>query len=307
MQFSIRLLGVCSLLAAIIALAGCGDSSHSAASHLYVGNNATPGQVLQFALPLTNHSGATAVVANSATNDVVALALDPAGNLTTGDSAGHLAIYTAPFGNSSTPSTSFNNGPASNSGQLLFNGTGDLFAATAGPSFNLFSHPLSSSSTPSNIIHDKALNLTTGVAIDGNGNLIISNAGTGSSNLVVCAPVPQGLTPNVTFVTPAVNGARYRHLAISNNQVFVASATGGTGQIDVYSLPLSSTSAPAFSMTNVNVPETVAFDSSGNLYVGNAGDHTIRVFPPPFSASSTPNVTLTLSSTFDIEAVAIGR
>jgi len=307
MQFSVRLLCIHLFLAAVIVLlAGCG-SSHSAVSHLYVGNNATPGQVLQFALPLTDHSGATAVVANSATNNIVALALDPSGNLATGDSAGHLAIYNPPFGNSSNPSTSFNNGSAGNSGQLLFNSAGDLYAATVGGHLNIFSHPLSSTSTPSQIISSPLLFFTTGVAIDGAGNLIIGNTFTSNDSNLAVAPPVAGVTPSVTFVTPNVAGARYRHLAISGNQVFVAGTTATTGRVDVYSLPLSSTSTPAFSMTNVNSPTTVAFDGSGNLYVGNAGDHTIRVFQPPFSASSTPSVTLTLNSTFDIESLAIGK
>ena len=315
MQFSVRLLCVLAFLAVfIVFLAGCGGgmggSRSSASEHLYVGDNATPGEVLQFTLPLTNSSIAGVTLSNSATNNIVGLAVDSSGNLATGDSAGHLTIYNAPIGNSSTASASFLNGRAGSttgSDQLFFTSAGDLYAATAGPSFNIFSHPLSSSSTPSNIINDKTLNLTAGAAFDSGGNLIISNAGTGSSNLVVCAPLPAGLTPNVTFVTPAVAGATYRHLAISGNQLFVASTGGAISQIDVYNLPLSSTSTPAFSMTNVKVPSTVAFDSGGKLYVGNAGDHTIRVFQPPFSASSTPSVTLTLSSTFDIEALAIGK
>ncbi|MGD0280001.1 MAG: hypothetical protein ABSC11_11925, partial [Smithella sp.] len=95
---------------------------------------------------------------------------------------------------------------------------------------------------------------------------------------------------------------------ISNSQLFVA-RVDGAGGIDVYNLPLTSASAPLFTMTNVSIPEAVAFDSNGNLYVGNDGDATIRVFSPPFAATSTPSVTLTVGApaNFALFGIAIGK
>jgi hypothetical protein len=300
MQFSVRLLWVCLFLTALISfLAGCGDSSHSAPQqHLYVGNNATPGSVLQFALPLTNNSTATATLANSATNNIVGLGVDSSGNLATGDSAGHLVIYNAPITHSSTAAASFNNGTETNSGQLVFDSAGKLFTTSSAVHFNIFKPPLSSSSVPDITETLGGMDSVRGAALDGSGSLILANGGT-NSRLYFFAAGPDATQP--------IANANYRQLAVSNNQVFVASMTGGTGQIDVYSLPLGFTSTPAFAMTNVNVPTTVAFDSGGNLYVGNAGDRTIRVFHPPFSATSTPSLTLTLSAPFDLEAMAIGK
>jgi hypothetical protein len=304
MQFSVRLVSVYLFLAVfIIFLAGCGGSMgppRSSGSHLYVGDNATPGQVLQFTLPLTNSSTASVTLSNSATNNIVGLAVDSSGNLATGDSAGHLTIYNAPIGNSSTAAASFSNGSAGSSGQLVFDSAGHLFTATGTLNVNIFNPPLTSASVPVTVETIGGLSFVTGAALDGSGNLIVANGGTGTSKLAAFPPAGP-------LVTPAVASALYRQLAVSNSQVFVANMASTTGQIDVYNLPLSSSSTPAFSITNVNLPTSVAFDGNGNLYVGNAGDHTIRVFRPPFSASSTASVTLALSSTFDIEALAIGK
>ena len=150
---------------------------------------------------------------------------------------------------------------------------------------NIFTPPLSSASTVSQTITDASITGTIGAVLDASGNLIVSNG----NNLAVFAP-PFTAAPTVT---PNVPGAFYRKIAISNSQLFVA-RVDGAGGIDVYNLPLTSASAPLFTMTNVTIPEAVAFDSSGNLYVGNASDATIRVFSPPFAAASTPSVTLTV-------------
>ena len=99
----------------------------------------------------------------------------------------------------------------------------------------------------------------------------------------------------------------YRKIALSSTQLFVASVAGAPGRVDVYTLPITAASVPAFSMTNVNTPEAMAMDSSGNLYVGNLTDATIRVFAPPFSASSTPTTTLTLTGTFALFGIAVGK
>jgi hypothetical protein len=142
-----------------------------------------------------------------------------------------------------------------------------------------------------------------GAAFDANNNLIVANDPK-TSNLLVFAPPYTG-APTVT--TPGVAGTAYRKIALNGTQLFVANVNAGTGTVDVYNLPLTNTSAPAFSMTNVNVPEAVAFDKSGNLYVGNANDGTIRVFAPPFAAASTPSLTFTMPAGFNIFGMTIGR
>jgi hypothetical protein len=295
MKFTIRLFAIIF----IVCLSACGSSNNQPVQqqHLYVGNDNTASHILQYTLPIT---GASTPVATIAADNITCLALDAAGNLAAGDNAGHLSIFSAPLTSASTASATFKNGSATNDGQLLFNGVGDLFATTDTTAVNLFTPPLSSASTVSQTITDASITSAVGAVLDASGNLIVSNG----NNLAVFAP-PFTAAPTVT---PTVTGAFYRKIAISNNQLFVA-RVDGAGGIDVYNLPLTSASAPLFTMTNVNIPEAVAFDNSGNLYVGNDGDATIRVFSPPFAATSTPSVTLTVGtpSSFAIFGIAIGK
>lgn len=297
MKFTTRLFAIVF----IVCLSACGSSSNPSVQqqHLYVGNDNSGGHILQYTLPIT---AASTPAATFAAANVTCLAVDDAGNLAAGDYSGHLSIFSAPLTSASTASATFNNGSATNDGQLLFNGAGDLFAATDTIDINLFTPPFSSASTVSQTITGAGITGTIGAVLDASGNLIVSNG----NNLAVFAP-PFTAAPTLT---PTVPGAFYRKIAISNSQLFVA-RVDGAGGIDVYNLPLTSASAPLFTMTNVTIPEpeAVAFDSSGNLYVGNAGDATIRVFSPPFAAASAPSVTLTVGApaNFAIFGIAIGK
>ena len=309
MSLSVRSVAVCLFATVlIVGLAGCGGSSSSSAQHLYVASDSATGQVLQYKLPITSTSTPTVSFTGAATSYLVALALDSNGNLAAGDNAGHLVIFNAPITNSSTASISFNNGAGTNNGQLVFNSAGDLFAPIVGNRINLFTHPLSSASTPSLGITDASLVQAIGAALDASGNLIVSNAGSGGgtgSNLAIFASPYTGAPVS----TPVVAATAYRKLALSSTQLFVCSVSGATGRVDVYNLPLTASSAPAFAITNgINSPEALAFDSSGNLYVGNLGDTTIKVFSPPFSATSAPTTSLLVSSgTFAIFGMTIGK
>ena len=293
---------------AIVCLAACGGNSTTTpvvVQHLYVANDNTPGQVLVYTLPITSTSTPAVTLSNAATANLVAVAVDANGNIATGDNAGHLAVFNAPITASTTAAATFNNGAASNNGQLVFNSAGDLFAPTVSTNVNLFTHPLTSASTPSQSITGGGTTSTIGAGLDSSGNLVIANAGGAGSNLVVFAP-PYSGAPAV--VTPAVVGTAYRKLAFTSTQLFVCSVAGGTGRVDVYTLPLTAASVPAFSMTNVNTPEGIALDSSGNLYVGNLSDATIRVFTPPFSAGQVPSVTITATpAPFAIFGIAVGK
>jgi hypothetical protein len=135
--------------------------------------------------------------------------------------------------------------------------------------------------------------------LDSSNNLIVGNLPNSSgSNLLVFAPPYTGLP----IVTAVVAGASYRQMALSSTQLFVTSSIPETSLVDVYNLPITAGSVPAFSIRNgifggsVTV-STVALDSSGNLYVGITGNlgttdiGGIRIYAPPFSAASSPIVT----------------
>jgi hypothetical protein len=206
-----------------------------AAQVLYVGSDNTPGQVLQYDLPLTASSTSNFAIAS---NNVVAVASDANnGNLAVGDNAGHLQFFTAPFSSASTPAAAFNNGAASNNGQIAFMNTGDFWAATVSNRANRFNTPFSNASTPSAFVTNAALVSTIGTAFDAAQNLYLSNAGTGdakfcgtnppgcSSNLLVYAP-PYTEAPIITpNAAGPFSGAKtaYRKIAVNATRLYAAS------------------------------------------------------------------------------------
>jgi hypothetical protein len=284
------------------------------AQHLYVGNDNTPGGIRQYSLPLTAASVANFTIAS---NNVTAVALDASGNLAAGDFAGNLTYFAAPLSGTSTPAAAFKNGAAVGNGQIAFTTAGAFWVATEANSVNQFTPPFSNASTPSGNVTNAALVTSLGTAFDTAQNLYISNAGTGAtvinctsgigtcSDLVVYAPPYTG----APIITPNIATTAYRKIAVSSTQLFATSVAGATGKVDVYTLPITATSTPAFQITTgVNDPEAVALDASGNLYIGNVTNATIAVYAPPFSANSAPTLSLQVSTgAFAIFGIAIGK
>jgi hypothetical protein len=291
---------VCMCIAVFIGL-----SAAEAPAQLYVGNDQPSGGIQQFTLPISASSTPNFTIAASS---VVALGFDAKGDLAAGALGGTLTFFPAPISGSSTPSTTFKNGTSGNVGQIAFTAAGDFFTTSFGNSVNMFTHPFSNGSTPSMSITNPFIISAAGVALDAAQNLYISNSGGAGQNtfgnLIVYAPPYNG----APIVTPSAAGANYRKVAISSTQVFVASVAPGSGRVDVYTLPITALSPPPVSITNgVNLPEAVAVDAFGNLHVGNLGNSTVTVYAPPFSASSTPAITLTVGpSPFSIFSIAIG-
>jgi hypothetical protein len=292
--------------------------------HLYVGNDNTPGQVLQFTLPLTMSSTSNFAIAS---NNVVTVGVDANGNLAVGDNAGHLQFFTAPLSGASVPAATFNNGAASNNGQNFFMGTGDFWAATVSNRVNRFNSPFSNASTPAAFVTDPGMVSDIGTALDAAQNLYIANAGTGNaaacagtsqpgggcgSNLYVYAPPYTGapvITPNVINFPFLSNSTAYRKIAVNATRLYAASVANAPGRVDVYNLPITAASVPAFSLqTGVNTPEGLALDAAGNLYIGNLSDATITVYTAPITATSVPSLIYKVSTgAFAIFGIAIGR
>jgi hypothetical protein len=297
-------LPLCLFTAAFIAcLAACGGSTKPsvpgpppATQHLYV--NGATGHALQFALPLTG-STPSATLSLTTASDVSALAVDSAVNVAVGASDGSISIFNAPITGSASASATFKNGTATSVDTMVFNSAGDLFATSFTNQINVFTHPLTSASTPSQVITSANLTSAFGVALDSANNLIVSNSPTpAGSNLLVYAPPYTGL-PIATAVVPAAN---YRQMAISGTQLFVVNSNVSASKIDVYNLPITASSAPAFLISNGLFGGSVsasgvAVDSSGNLYAGLGGNlgttdsGGVRLYVPPFSGASAPNVT----------------
>ncbi|HSK44438.1 MAG TPA: hypothetical protein VLA83_11190 [Candidatus Binatia bacterium] len=296
-------LPLCLIAAAFIAcLVACGGSNNPTVpgpppgtQHLYT--NGPTGHAVQFALPLTGSTPSATLSLSTAIN-VSALAVDSAGNVAVGASDSSISIFNAPITSSTSASATFKNGTSTLVDNLAFNSAGDLFATTNSNSINVFTHPLTSASTPSQVITSANLTLSDGLAFDSANNLIVTNTPTPtSSNLLVYAPPYTGLP----IATAAVPAASYRQMAISGTQLFVVNSQVSGSKIDVYNLPITTASAPAFLISNGLFGGSVsgngvAVDSSGNLYAGlsrNTGPPdmgAIRIYAPPFSAASAPSV-----------------
>jgi hypothetical protein len=296
---------LCLFAAAFIAcLTACGGSTNvlpgppPATQHLYV--NGGTGHALQFSLPLAASTPTpTATLSLPTASFVSALAVDSAGNVAVGDASGSISIFKAPITSSASPSATFKNDTSTFVDTLVFNSAGDLFATSFTNQINVFTHPLTSASTPSQVITSANLTGGFGVALDSANNLIVSNSPSpAGSNLLVYAPPYTGL-PIATAVVPAAN---YRQMAISGTQLFVVASQVSASSIDVYNLPITAASAPAFFIRNGLFGGSVsasglAVDSSGNLYAGFGGNlgttdtGGVRIYTPPFSGASAPNGT----------------
>lgn len=281
---------------ALIEIYHRGPSPIAVTEHLYVADDtSSSGGVLQFDLPITATSLPNFKLTGSYIADV---AVDSTGNLAVEDAFGQLWFYSHPLSAASAPSATFHDGSATTSGQITFRPNGDFFVANQTTSVNRFDHPFSNASVVAAAITHPQLTAAFGTALDTAGNLYISQLG--NSSLFTYA-LPYTGAP---IITPPPSTVNYRKIAVNGSRLFVTSVTNA---VDVYNLPLTASSAPAFSITSgMNSPEAATFDSAGNLYVGNFGNSTVTIFTPPFSSASTPVRTLTINPSILIFSVAVG-
>jgi hypothetical protein len=270
--------------------------------HLYIAN-ASPagGGIAQYTLPVTAGSAPNFTIATYRA-DSVGVAAN--GNVASGQVNGKVDMFSAPLSGTSAPAATFTFGqnPTGTQG-IAFTPAGDFFISTA-YGVNGFTHPFSNTSAPSSTITNAAMTYINGVALDAAQTMYLSNATSTTTNLLAFAPPYTG-TP---VVTPAIAGARYRGIAVTASRLFVGQDMGSIHRVDVYMLPLTSSSVPAFAITTgVHGPEGVALDSQGNLYVANFFDADVTVYAPPFSSASAPTVTLPVPSGFFLYSLAIGN
>ncbi len=192
---------------------------------------------------------------------------------------------------------------------------------------NRFNSPFSNASVPAAFVTDAGMVSDIGTAIDAAQNLYISNAGTGNaaacagtsspgggcgSNLYVYAPPYTGapvITPSVINYPFGSASTAYRKIAVNATRLYAASVANAPGRVDVYNLPITAASTPAFNLqSGVNTPEGLALDPAGNLYIGNLSDATVTVYTAPITASSVPSLIYKVSTgAFAIFGIAVGK
>jgi hypothetical protein len=244
--------------------------------------------IFEFSLPLTSAS-TPKVVLNPATFSPGAE--DVNGNFASGN-AFTVVAFTGPLTASPTPFVSISI-PTGNVGFLAFDAAGDLFVPDSNSRVYMVPHPLTSTSQPTQQITSPSLTLAQSVALDSNNNLIVLNLGA-SPSLVAFAP-PYTSAPAVAPLNSLYGG----NIVVIGNQLFLMRRTSLAialnQQIDVFNLPVTASSQPAFSIGGLSDAINLATDQEGNLYVADNFTNVL-VYRPPFSASSSPSVTLNVKA-----------
>lgn len=261
-------------------------STPAVAQHLYVANG-SGGNVLEYTSPFSSSS--TPTVNLNIGGNVWGIAAD-SNYVAIEDSTGFIYIFAQPLSASASPVAQFQG--FAQGGQLLFDSSGNLYTAGQSNGVLEFSPPFSNSSTPAATIFGDTASFS--LAMDYNKNLYVGNLGMNQIDIFA--------SPYTAAPTHVAQPGTYG-LATFINSLYGADAT--SGKIDVYNLPMSTSSTPAFSIANTD-PHALATDpSDGALYVGDqhggSGSGTIDVYNQPLSGSSTAAYSISNSVTEPVE------
>ncbi|MDE3165809.1 MAG: hypothetical protein KGN36_08390 [Acidobacteriota bacterium] len=177
---------------------------------------------------------------------------------------------------------------------------GDLYVVDSGNNRVLrFRAPLSvpagQPNVPDLVIGQSSL--STHVANAPNGLVTAAGIFTTSGSGIITGAIAFDSNKNLWFTDAGNNRVlRFPYAAISGNNVFAPSADLELGQFDFTSVQTTlvpGTDTGRRTKNQINTPSAIAFDGSGNLYVGdyNPGDpfntSRVLVFTPPFSSGQT--------------------
>ena len=132
---------------------------------------------------------------------------------------------------------------------------------------------------------------STGLAFDAAGDLFVASAQNSIYKISAGSTTGTVFTSGGSLSTPfalAINPA--------GTLLYVANADGNS----ILSFPLAGGAGTTFATTGLNVPIGLAFDASGNLYVGNRGTGTIEKF------DSSGNASVFATGLGDVEFLAFG-
>ena len=264
-----------------------------ASHYAYVDDNASPGHVYLYALPLTDGSQPREAILTDATPGSIAFGLKQDYIVYGGLDVPPLGVLT--YQSTRRGPTSFVISVPAN-GVLVTDAVHDLFegqtysSASLGEyQINVFNPPITAKSIPAftmnAAVNHQASTLTRGMAFDTRGNLWIKDDDNQTMDKYV-PPFSSKSVPKLTF--PKGYGTAFGSMVFDENDVMYA--TNGSN-IDVYDPPFTKKTAKAFSISVPASTETLAVDTSGSLYV-TCTNGDVYVYVPPLTASSTPQVTM---------------
>ena len=340
---------LCLVVAFVAFAAGCSSTPLTPIPtplHLYVVNAGQPSGVLQFNLPLTTTTPNFVIASNNPAAVAVDAGGNLAVGNGAGYVQFFMApisetsLPSAIFDADANTPTPF--GVNRSVAQMAFTSAGDLWVAAGAylGRVNAFTRPFSNASAPSAFVTDASMSavvshpFAVGTAFDAAQNLYVADteigtdvtcsSGAGScSRLLVYAPpyagapvttpdIPVRPTPPPPIVHPFVE--TYRRIAVGATQLFAAwypaiPVGGNFGRVDVFNLPITASSTPAFSLVSgVYNPVAVALDPSGSLYIGNGGG-TVTVYSPPITSASVPSLIFQTAphGSVAINDIAVGK
>lgn len=329
--------GFC-LLIGLSLVGGCGGNGGSiqsvihstttppeAAGHLYVSDLLAPGTIYVYVLPIIRGSAPMARIAGD--GGPQGMAFDPTGRLFVANTGG-VQVFTPPIAGGATPAFVLGGGFAQ---EVKFDPAGDAFVVETEShplgyewcygfprprrvqiyeyrqDVGVYMTPITSSSSanfafPVTGWSDSGCygfpSIPVGIAFDASGNLWVNKF---SIMAEYTPPFSAASLPNLSFANSGYTGPGGDVAFDSKGNMY---ATGLTG-VDVYKPPFTSSTAKAFTITTMpgGVPDYLAFDASGKLYVGTGA---VDVYLPPFSGTSKPAISVLPGTDTHGKGVVVG-
>ena len=292
-----------------------------APQHLYVSSWGSQIGVLQYSLPLTAAARPNFFLPLPTDTGVGPLAVDGSGTLAVGTVVGDrdgVEFFSAPVTGSSTPAATTVRSEYSAAEALTFGPSGDLFVAVdtqimgGDAGVTTFRRPFTDGEAPWGGGQVDGIRVF-GATFDAAGNLYVTGRhgqaffdGYAANEIFIFVPPYRG------SVFAALDPAPLNHYGDPSVDIGDVAAVGtqlfvtrfGVG-LDVYSLPLTAASTPAFSIPSAGI-ESLAADKAGNVYVMNPKSSSVSVYTPPYSARSAPVLTVKVGRGDPIVRIAIG-